>query len=112
MQFDFFFLLLNETTVPSYFPYHGKCYGISNAISGIGESIFNDDVSYCSAGKLKAVIALAHKDYLKNGPSLHELMHNWGNRIINTVDCNGTAEYDAIPHWVLQEEVCGSIRWF
>jgi hypothetical protein len=98
-KFDFIFLILNETTMPSYYSYVGKCYTTSNSTTGIGISTFNSDVSYCSAGRLKAVIALAQKDYLMNGPSLHELMHNWGNRIISTVDWNGTSQYDAIPHW-------------
>lgn len=98
-KFDFIFLILNETTIPSNFPYHGMNHGTANAISGIGIPIFNDDASFCSAGKLKGVIALARKDYLKYGPSLHEIMHNWGNRIINTMDWDGTSEVNGMPHW-------------
>jgi hypothetical protein len=98
-EFDFIFLVLNETTIPTNFPYNGKFYGTSNAITGIGISTYNSDVLYCSAGRLKGVIALPQRDYIMHGPSLHELMHCWGNRIFNTMDWNGSSEYNAIPHW-------------
>jgi Leucine-rich repeat (LRR) protein len=98
-KFDFIFLVLNEKEIPANFPYYGKLISTSNTITGIGLPKFNNSASYGSDGKLKALMALTGKDYLLYGPALHELMHNWGNFVIHTKDWNGSAEFDAIPHW-------------
>ena len=98
-KFDFIFLILNETNQPGNLTYAGQLIGTSNAVSGTGQSIYNFDIEYGSAGKLKSVMALTRKDFLLYGPSLHELMHNWGNFLISTKDWNGSSEYNAIPHW-------------
>jgi hypothetical protein len=98
-KFDFIFLVLNETTIPTNFPYYGELISTSNVITGIGLSIFNADPSYNSDGKLKSVMQLSARDYLMTGPALHELAHNWANFAIPTKDWNGTSEYDGIPHW-------------
>jgi hypothetical protein len=98
-KFDFIFLILNETSRPANLTYVGEQIGTSNAVTGIGLPIYNNDGLYGSSGKLKSVIALTRNDHLLYGPSLHELTHNWGNFVIATNDWNGSSEYNAIPHW-------------
>jgi Secretion system C-terminal sorting domain len=101
-QFDFIFLVLNEDTRPSNLPF-GKLIQVSNAISGIGLSNFNNSADYGSSGKLQAVIHLTRLNYLRSGPSLHELMHNWGNFGIPTeaVSSIGSdlTSFNYKPHW-------------
>jgi hypothetical protein len=98
-KFDFIFLILNETSRPANLTYVGEQVGTSNAVTGIGLTIYDNDAIYGSSGKLKSVIALTRKDHLLYGPSLHELTHNWGNFIIPTKDWNDPSEYNAMPHW-------------
>lgn len=98
-KFDFIFLVLNEATQPSNLYYAGQLISVSNNVQGIGIPQFSLAGKYGSAGKLKSVMALTRKDYLLYGPSLHELMHNWGNFLIDTRDWNGSNEYAAQPHW-------------
>jgi hypothetical protein len=104
-DFDFIFLVLNETAVPNNWP-DGELISVSNATSNIGIPNSTKASLYGSAGKLKAVMSLSQINYIKRGPSLHELMHTWGNFIIQTswVDDNGTGPVSALinnykPHW-------------
>jgi hypothetical protein len=80
-------------------PYAGELIGTSNAVTGIGLPIYNNDAFYGSLGKLKSVMALTSKESLLYGPSLHELAHNWANFIIDTKGWDGSAEYDIGAHW-------------
>ena len=101
-SFDFIFLILNENTKPD-----GKAYGrsrlVSNNVSGIGKQLFNNANDFGSNGKLKALIELTRIDFLRSGPSLHELMHTWANSAIptETVDALGTnlTSYANWGHW-------------
>jgi hypothetical protein len=101
-SFDFIFLILNENTKPD-----GKAYGrsrlVSNNVSGIGKQLFNNANDFGSNGKLKALIELTQIDFLRSGPSLHELMHTWANSAIptETVDALGTnlTSYAYWGHW-------------
>ncbi len=101
-QFDFIFLILNEDTRPDNLPF-GQLIQVSNAVSGIGLSMFDNSANYGSDGQLMAVMHLTQRNYLRSGPSLHELMHNWGNFGIPTesVSAPGTGlmSFPFIPHW-------------
>ena len=98
-EFDFIFLVLNEDEKPSDLPF-GELIQVSNDVSGLGLSIFDNSSNYGSSGKLKAVMRLTRRDYLRFGPSLHELMHNWGNFGIDTEGTfNGTNFFGFKPHW-------------
>ncbi|HSD14911.1 MAG TPA: T9SS type A sorting domain-containing protein [Flavobacterium sp.] len=101
-HFDFIFLILNEDTRPSNLA-SGQLMKVSNNVTGIGMSTYNDCASYGSAGKLKAVMHLARRDYLRAGPSLHELMHNWGNFCLQTESVSsygtGLTSFAYQPHW-------------
>jgi hypothetical protein len=78
-EYDFIFLVLNEPRIPDGLGYYGMLIGVSNAIEGTGRSIYDYSSDYGSDGKLKSVMQLTGLSYLQNGPSLHELMHNWAN---------------------------------
>ncbi len=77
--FDFIFLVLNEVKMPVNLTYAGINITVSQKTTGLGASVFDYSSSYGSAGRLKSVMGLTGKDYVRYGPSLHELMHNWGN---------------------------------
>ncbi len=83
-EFDFIFFVLNEQTAPENIGYSGKFRDVSNDIEGLGKSIFDDSSEYGSNGKLQGVIQFAKKNGILSGPALHELMHNWGNFVIET----------------------------
>jgi len=101
-DFDYIFLVLNVDEKPAGFPY-GQLIHVSNNVEGIGLDKFDYSSEYGSAGKLKAVMHLTRLDYLQNGPSLHELMHNWANFGIYTEFVTGTgASISSVaykPHW-------------
>ena len=83
-EFDFIFLLQNETA--SDLGYHGMYIGVSNDVMGISEDKEGFDATKYtgSNGKLKAVIHFPRKNGVCCGPSLHELMHHWGNHSLST----------------------------
>lgn len=104
-DFDFIFLILDEPVIPAGLPYYGKLIPIANATIGLGLGAFDRTKDYGSAGRLKSVMALAELDDLAYGPSLHELMHTWGNYGIQAGaygpdgNAGGTAYADYRPHW-------------
>ena len=102
-KYDFIFLVLNEPSKPSTPSYYGKLIGVSNDIEGLGLNAYDNSAEYGSSGKLKAVMQLTAIDYLKFGPALHELAHNWANFgiITHSVDAPGSnlTSYEYLGHW-------------
>lgn len=98
-EFDYVFFVLNESERPSTILYDGINIRISNNVTGIGLAISNFSSGAGSSGRLKSVMQLSRKDYILNGPTLHELMHNWGNYAIKTSTFFGTLNSDYRPHW-------------
>ena len=104
-EFDFIFLILNETEPPPDFEYYGELISVSNAIQGLGSRAFDETKAYGSGGRLKAVMALADYGALAGGPSLHELMHTWANFGIKVGGFEpaqgggGTPIANYQPHW-------------
>ncbi len=98
--FDFIFLVLNEPKVPINLDYAGLLISVSNKTTGLGASVYDNSSRYGSAGRLKSVMALTAKDYIQYGPSLHELMHTWGNFGIAAggFDAGGPVK-DYRAHW-------------
>ena len=80
-NFDFIIFILNQENSPGY---SQMFIDVSNNVSGIGKDIFDYSSNYGSSGKLKGIIQLNTKNELTEGPSLHEIMHNWGNSILET----------------------------
>jgi hypothetical protein len=101
-DFDFIFLILNEQVKPSNLPY-GQLNRVSNSVEGLGINIFDNTSNYGSAGKLKSLIQLTQIDFLTNGPSSHEILHNWANLAIPTEAVNnfGTnlTSFAMVGHW-------------
>ena len=98
-EFDFIVFVLNESEKPSTIFSYGISVRFSNNITGIGLpfSDFTSDAG--SSGRLKQVMQLSQKDFILNGPTLHELMHNWGNHAIKTSMFWETLDSDYRPHW-------------
>jgi|GEM_PF-690591 len=102
-DYDFIFLVLNEPDIPEDMDYYGQLRSVSNTITGTGMNPYDYSSEFGSEGKLKAVIQLTSLDYLRWGPSLHELMHNWGNFGFDTYDVNQPGDnitsYPIWGHW-------------
>ncbi len=102
-KYDFIFFVLNEQSIPSSLFYYGMLIGVSNNVQGIGSSIYDYTSDYGSAGRLKAVMQLTGLEYLKYGPALHELAHQWANYALPThsVDSAGSnlISYPFWGHW-------------
>ena len=80
--FDFIFFVSNNggsTGAVNTAPYSGRYNSVSNNVSGIGLSLFDSTSSFGSDGKLQGVIHLTQHGNISGGPSLHEIMHRWGN---------------------------------
>ena len=61
--------------------YTGRYVGVSNDTEGIGFETFVDE-EWGSGGKLQGVLHFPANDAIRRGPVLHELMHRWGNHVI------------------------------
>jgi len=83
-DYDFIILLLNEPSIPENLSYYGRLIGVSNSIEGIGLSLYDFSTEYGSSGKLKALIQMTGLEYLRYGPALHELAHQWANFALPT----------------------------
>ena len=55
---------------------------VSNTIEGTGVPVFDDSSNFGSAGKLKSLMQLTQINFLLDGPTSHEILHNWGNFVI------------------------------
>jgi len=99
-KYDFIFFVLNEPSIPSSLFYYGKLIGVSNNVQGIGSNSYDYTSDYGSSGKLKAVMQLTGLEYLKYGPALHELAHQWANYALPThsVD-NVGSNLTSYPYW-------------
>ena len=104
-DFDFIFYLIDMPLDWEKYPSSagGNPFGIggvniqiSNAVQGTGRPVYSDAAQWGSAGKLKSVTFLIHNDAIIYGPSLHELMHNWGAYIVPTFGSSGEV-YNG--HW-------------
>jgi len=80
-QFDFVILTHNEALPLPNASYLGVHYRASNEVAGIGRPLASQAGTFGSAGFLKSVIHLPVSGALRGGPSLHEIMHRWGNSL-------------------------------
>jgi len=104
-DFDFIFYLIDmpldwekypSTGGGNPFGFSGVNIQVSNAVRGTGRPVYSNAAQWGSAGKLKSVTFFPHYDAIIYGPSLHELMHNWGAYIVPTFGSNGEV-YNG--HW-------------
>ena len=102
-KYDFIFFVLNESSIPASLNYYGKLIGVSNDIEGIGLSKYDYSSEYGSSGKLKAIMQLTGLEYLKYGPALHEIAHQWANfaLLTHSVDAQGQniSSFPYGSHW-------------
>lgn len=102
-SFDFIFFVMNNSERPATIPF-GQLYKVSNDVKGIGLPVQNQSGEYGSEGKLKAVMQLGRRDYLISGPSLHELLHNWANFVLDTkLLVSDDKEVSGKPHWGISD---------
>jgi len=76
-EFDFIMVVSNQPNPLG--EYFGTFYQAKSTVQGVGQDLFDTTSDYGSSGKLQGVIHLPFLRGLSTGPSLHELMHNWGN---------------------------------
>ncbi len=102
-KYDFIFFVLNEPDIPESLNYYGKLVGVSNNVEGTGQDIYDYSSDYGSGGKLKSVMQLSGLEFLRSGPALHELAHNWANFGIETHYINNSgnsiSSFNYRPHW-------------
>jgi len=60
-------------------PYAGVFSQVKNDVRGIGSGIVNETAFYGSKGKLQGVIHQPGSVDINTGPTLHEMVHAWGN---------------------------------
>jgi len=51
---------------------------------GLGFNSYDNSANFGSFGKLKGVMHFPYRGGIRSGPTLHELMHNWGNFFLDT----------------------------
>ena len=81
-EFDFLIVMSNiELGDDNFRRYRGAYYGVSNDVEGIGIDPFHND-GWGSDERLQGLVHLPYKQGFGEGPVLHELMHRWGNSIV------------------------------
>lgn len=78
-DFDVLFFTQNQENAPN-----GSAstqMDAKNTVQGIGKGLFNNSSLYGSAGKLESTVHLNALTGMRNGPSLHEFFHHWGNSL-------------------------------
>lgn len=91
--FDFLFVLWNfntRTEGARIVGYGGSYSAVHHDTEGIGEPFFYDN-RYQSPGRLRGVVFFPMNVGLFEGAVLHELMHAWGNRLVDL--------HDVGAHW-------------
>lgn len=100
-NFDFIFFVLNEDSTPETISYSGLNISGINNIEGIGKRLQPEtSPTFGSSRTLQSTMQLTSRTAMRNGPTLHELMHNWGNSIFDSyyVRSNGQ-EFRSGGHW-------------
>ena len=110
-DFDFIFLVNNDLIDGVDWPYIGTYLGWSNNNSGISLDTETFDMTRLtgSKGKLKGTIHFPFKDKsIQNGPSLHEVLHHWGNFSLAKGDLQAQSLYEDGNDYFLPEISSGS----
>ena len=90
-EFDFLMLLSNlRSGEDQTRTYYGLYHSLRNDVMGIGLPIYSNnnyyaDYEWNAADKLQGVMHFTDYRAIENGPSLHELMHQWANYVIPSV---------------------------
>lgn len=99
-DFDFVFIILNNSQTPSATKYAGLFTPINNNVMGTGGGFYSYSKSYGSGDRLKGTITFPVNTFIKDGPTLHELTHHCGAYIVSTyaLDNNGK-QINHYDHW-------------
>lgn len=76
-EFDFIVLLYNLEVHEMLPGFLGRHMPSLNAVEGVGLTRRDDTRAWGSDGKLQAVLGIARRAGIEDGPILHELMHTW-----------------------------------
>ncbi len=98
-DFDFIFFVNNNDKIPKDISYYGQLMHIQNTIKGLGLPIFDNSSKVGSSGRLQSVIHLPYLKAMQNGPTLHEIAHNWANFFKDFEMASPNQNYAASPHW-------------
>jgi hypothetical protein len=71
---------------------YGVNYSVKNDVNGTGGDLYDNTQGYGSTGRLKSVSVFPHMNGATRGPSLHEFMHTWANRLTMLDPLRGTGE--------------------
>ena len=86
-EFDFVFLISNlDYREDEARRYSGAYIGFRNDVPGIGTRIYSYNGRLGAGEQLQAAVHFTYYRAVRNGPSLHELMHQWANRVIPSSD--------------------------
>lgn len=87
-EYQFIVYVLNVDERPKDLMMNGYYQGIANDIVGIGtpytEEPFYDFSELYGSKSLEGIIYITHNDVVYDGPFLHELLHRYGNYILNS----------------------------
>jgi len=83
-EFDFIMIAANNKECCAEAPYGGLFAQKRNDTKGLGQEIYDNTASAGSDGKLQGVVHFPNRSGLTTGPGLHEILHNWGNDLIET----------------------------
>ena len=89
-DYDFLMMVNNDSVISSGASYAGLYNSAKNDTGGLGAELTNTTAAFGSAGRLQGLIHLTSLGAVSRGPSLHELMHRWG---------------DSIPDWSREDPV-------
>ncbi|MDE0472533.1 MAG: hypothetical protein OXH57_11395 [Ekhidna sp.] len=97
-DFDFITVIMNEKEKPENVSFFGRYANIQNDIQNIGIRNFDNSARYGSE-KLQGILLLTALSYLRGGPSLHEIAHNWANFLIKDTEWLPESSFMVGPHW-------------
>jgi hypothetical protein len=83
-DFDFIVLIGSADANAIFSSYEGIHIPARNDVQGIGLALSDNTAAFGSAGRLRGVVQLNRRNGLRNGPSLHELLHAWANYAADT----------------------------
>ncbi|MCB1303313.1 MAG: hypothetical protein KDK37_03520 [Leptospiraceae bacterium] len=87
-DFDYVVFLINDRNAAA----GGWSRSVSQDVTGLGFSPFDNGALYGTSGNLNAVIYLTTLGAITGGPFLHEIMHTWGNYVLPS---------ESASHWGL-----------